>query len=114
MSRTTEGLSTAQVAGPLFRLVDELADTFRGVFSRNTIERYVDDTYELLASQAIRTWQCHRALRRLAPATAHPGDNRPVMCRSPQLGHPGTITMRCGDACPIYPVKRYLADLLDT
>jgi hypothetical protein len=55
LSRTTEGLPTAQVVGPLFRLVGELADTFRGVFSRDTIERYVDDTYEPLASQATVT-----------------------------------------------------------
>lgn len=41
-----------QVVGPLYRLVDELADAFRGVFSRPTIERFVEESYDLLRAQA--------------------------------------------------------------
>ncbi|HEU5470641.1 MAG TPA: arsenate reductase ArsC [Actinophytocola sp.] len=178
MARAADGLPTVQVVGPLYRLGEELAEAFRGVFSRETVDRLVEETYDLLAAQASLTphlltltarfarqrlidhgraagltrisvpqvlFLCVHNIGRSQLAAAlldHHAEGR-VTVRSagsrPQPHIPATITdalgevgislarafpkpltdevlraadvvvsMGCGEACPLYPGKRYL------
>lgn len=163
--------------GVLIRVADRLDDRFKGVFSKETIERYVKESYALLASNAKVTvhlpslterfardrltalgqseatiakelpeilFVCvHNAGRsQMAAALATKLSGGKVSVRSagsaptdsiPQTVHSAmedigldladafpkpltdevvraadvVITMGCGDACPIYPGKRY-------
>ena len=51
MSRTS-GLPQHELTAQLLRITDELSDRFHGVFSRETVEEVVDETYDLLAQNA--------------------------------------------------------------
>ena len=165
------------LAGVLDRVADRLDDSFTGVFSKETIRRYVNESYQLLAENATVTvhlpslterftkdrlralaqseskiekekpailFVCvHNAGRsQMAAALATKLSNGAVEVRSagsapsdsiPQNVHDAmsdiglslegafpkpltdevvraadvVITMGCGDACPIYPGKRY-------
>ncbi|GAA3645253.1 arsenate reductase ArsC [Lentzea roselyniae] len=46
------GLPQHELTAQLLRITDELADKFHGVFGRETIERFVDETYRLLDANA--------------------------------------------------------------
>jgi arsenate reductase len=46
------GLPQHELSAQLLRITDELADKFHGVFSRETVERFVDETYDLLDANA--------------------------------------------------------------
>jgi len=163
--------------GVLERSADRLDDKFKGIFSKETIRRYVNESYQLLAQNAVITvhlpslterfardrltalaqseqmiakekpeilFVCvHNAGRsQMAAALALKLSNGEVSVRSagsaPSDSIPSTvhevmsevglnlaeafpklltdevvraadvvITMGCGDACPIYPGKRY-------
>ena len=163
--------------GVLARSADRLDDKFKGIFSRETVQRYVNESYELLAKNAVITvhlpslterfardrltalaqseqmiakekpeilFVCvHNAGRsQMAAALALKISHGEVSVRSagsaPSDSIPSTvheamseigldladafpkpltdevaraadvvITMGCGDACPIYPGKRY-------
>ena len=163
--------------GILARSADRLDDKFKGIFSKETVQRYVKESYELLAKNAVITvhlpslterfardrltalaqseqmiakekpeilFVCvHNAGRsQMAAALAVKLSNGQVSVRSagsaPSDSIPSTvheamseigldladafpkpltdevvraadvvITMGCGDACPIYPGKRY-------
>jgi protein-tyrosine-phosphatase len=163
--------------GVLARAADRLDDKFRGVFSKETVQRYVNESYDLLAKNAVITvhlpslterfardrltalaqskqmiakdkleilFVCvHNAGRsQMAAALALKLSQGEVSVRSagsaPSDSIPSTvyevmneigldladafpkpltdeivraadvvITMGCGDACPIYPGKRY-------
>ncbi|USX54423.1 low molecular weight phosphatase family protein [Lentzea sp. HUAS12] len=54
MSRTS-GLPRHELSAQLLRITDELCDRFHGVFSRETVEHVVDETYDLLAANATVT-----------------------------------------------------------
>ena len=167
----------SDLEGVLARVADRLDDSFTGVFSKETIQRYVSESYELLAKNATVTvhlpslterfakdrlralaqheakidkempsilFVCvHNAGRsQMAAALATKLSSGRVEVRSagsaPSESIPGTvhsamqeiglsleeafpkpltdevvrasdvvITMGCGDACPIYPGKRY-------
>lgn len=162
----------------LSRVVETLAEDFRGVFGAETVERYVFDSYDLLAARAkVRTYLpvltarfaadrlgalsraegrtvrdgtdvlfvcVHNAgrsqiaaavLRHLAPerVQVRTAGSGPAARINPQVARlldrrgigvvaefpkPLTdevvrasdyvITMGCGDACPLYPGRRYL------
>jgi protein-tyrosine-phosphatase len=51
MSRT-RGLPQHELTAQLLRITDELSDRFHGVFSRETVAKVVDETYDLLAENA--------------------------------------------------------------
>ena len=163
--------------GVLARSADRLDDKFKGIFSKETVQRYVNESYQLLAKNAVITvhlpslterfardrltalaqseqmiakdkpeilFVCvHNAGRsQMAAALALKLSNGGVSVRSagsaPSDSIPSTvhevmseigldladafpkpltdevvraadvvITMGCGDACPIYPGKRY-------
>ncbi|MDX8149919.1 MULTISPECIES: arsenate reductase ArsC [Lentzea] len=46
------GLPQHELTAQLLRITDELADKFHGVFGRETVERFVDETYALLNENA--------------------------------------------------------------
>ncbi|MQA06946.1 MAG: arsenate reductase ArsC [Pseudonocardiaceae bacterium] len=48
----TAGSPPQHVADQLDRIVEELSDTFHGVFAPETVRRFVDETFELLDSHA--------------------------------------------------------------
>jgi arsenate reductase (thioredoxin) len=54
MSRTS-GLPQHELTAQLLRITDELSDRFHGVFSRETVAKVVDETYDLLAENATIT-----------------------------------------------------------
>ncbi|ANZ39643.1 phosphatase [Lentzea guizhouensis] len=54
MSRTS-GLPQHELTAQLLRITDELADRFHSVFSRETVAKVVDETYDLLAQNATVT-----------------------------------------------------------
>ncbi|SDK85118.1 Protein-tyrosine-phosphatase [Lentzea albidocapillata subsp. violacea] len=54
MSRTS-GLPQHELTAQLLRITDELSDKFHGVFSRETVAKVVDETYNLLAENATVT-----------------------------------------------------------
>ena len=165
------------LAGVLARVADRLDDKFAGIFSKETVERYINESYALLAENATVTvhlpslterfardrltalaqseekvakqkpeilFVCvHNAGRsQMAAALALQISNGAVSVRSagsapsdsiPETVHAAmneiglnledsfpkpltdevvraadvVITMGCGDACPIYPGKRY-------
>ncbi|MEV6712611.1 arsenate reductase ArsC [Lentzea sp. NPDC051208] len=47
-----EGLPQHELTAQLLRITDELADKFHGVFSRETVEQFVEETYQLLNANA--------------------------------------------------------------
>ncbi len=181
--RIAEMLGAADAAAPvdpiLDRVVRDLGDRYRGVFSTETIERYVRESYELLASRptagrhlpslaaqfaadrldalaheadearpdgvpevlfvcvqnAGRSQMASAILRHLAGDRVHvrtagsdpAGEVRgSILTALDEIGVPiageypkpltdevvraadVVITMGCGDACPIYPGRRYL------
>ena len=163
----------------LLRIIDDLAERFRGSFSRETIERYVLESYDLLADRArtgrllpsrVTRFAAER-LSALARASEPRGDGAPlevlfvcvqnagrsqlaaailrhlagdrvhvrtagsapaeavrgsIVAALDEIGVPlggefpkpltdevvraadVVVTMGCGDACPIYPGRRYL------
>lgn len=167
----------SDLEGVLARVADRLDDSFTGVFSKETIQRYVSESYELLAKNATVTVHLHSLTERFAKdrlralaqheskidkempsilfvcvhnagrsqmaaalatklssgrvevrsAGSAPSDSIPSNVHSAmqEIGlslegafpKPLTdevvrasdvvITMGCGDACPIYPGKRY-------
>ncbi|WP_439659387.1 arsenate reductase ArsC [Lentzea sp. HUAS TT2] len=46
------GLPQHELTAQLLRITDELADKFHGVFSRETVEQFVEETYQLLNETA--------------------------------------------------------------
>ncbi|GGM89738.1 low molecular weight phosphatase family protein [Lentzea pudingi] len=51
-----EGLPQHELTAQLLRITDELADKFHGVFSRETVEQFVEETYQLLnANSTVKT-----------------------------------------------------------
>jgi len=163
--------------GVLARVADRLDDSFTGVFSKETIKRYVMESYELLAKNATVTVHLPSLTERFAkdrlralaqleskiekdmpsilfvcvhnagrsqmaaalatklssgrvevrsagsapsdsiPSTVHAAMNEMGLSLEDAFPKPLTdevvrasdvvITMGCGDACPIYPGKRY-------
>ena len=182
LDRVTELLGTGDQAqmteGVLERVGDDLAERFAGVFSAETVHRYVDESYRLLAKNAritryLPSLTAHFAADRLsalAASTAQAPSGTPevlfvcvqnagrsqiaaailrhlagervrvrtagsapasavrstVVSALDEIGVPIggeypkpltdevvraadiVITMGCGDACPVYPGKRYL------
>jgi arsenate reductase len=178
MTRADHGLPAREVLQQLDRIADELADKFHGVFSRETVDRYVQETYGLLdanatikvhlptltarfarerltdlgkaqglthvtvphvlficvhnvgRSQMAAALLDHHAFGRVTVRSAgsRPGGRIPdtVTTALAELGVDLTepfpkpltdevvraadvvVTMGCGDACPVYPSKRYL------
>ncbi|UMP07301.1 low molecular weight phosphatase family protein [Amycolatopsis sp. EV170708-02-1] len=178
MTHATDGLPAREVLVQLDRIADELGDRFQGTFGRETVERFVDETYRLLERSAtvkvhlptltarftrerlldlakadgltqvtapqvlfVCVHNAGRSQMAAALLTHHAFGH--VMVRSagsrpsgtiPQvvtdaLGEIGiepagafpkpltdevvraadvVVTMGCGDACPVYPGKRYL------
>ena len=47
------------------RIVEDLAERYRGTFSAETVERYVAESHELLSSDSPRAaaWVAHRRVR---------------------------------------------------
>ena len=158
------------------RIVDDLAERYRGTFSAETVERYVDESHELLSSGSpipllgsrvaafatlrldalARSEKTHHAvpevlfvcvenagrsqlaagiLRQLAgdrllvrTAGSAPADavRAAIVSALDEIGVPlggefpkpltdeavraadVVVTMGCGDACPVYPGRRYL------
>ncbi|AIG80402.1 Putative arsenate reductase (ArsC) [Amycolatopsis japonica] len=178
MTHATDGLPAGKVLDVLDRIADELGDRFQGTFGRDTVERFVTETYYLLERTAtvkthLSTLTARFARERLldlakadgltqvtapqvlfvcvhnvgrsqmaAALLAHHAFGH-VMVRSAGSQPTGTIppvitealgefdielsngfpkpltdevvraadvvvTMGCGDACPVYPGKRYL------
>ncbi len=178
MTHATDGLPARAMSAQLARIIDELADKFHGVFARETVERYVDETYALLdesatikvhlptltarfardrltdlgkaqglthvtvpqvlficvhnvgRSQMAAALLNHHAFGHVAvrsagsrPAGEIPAEIVDVLAEldiplAEAFPKPLTdevvrsadvvITMGCGDACPVYPGKRYL------
>jgi arsenate reductase len=178
MTHATDGLPTREVTEQLDRIADELADKFHGTFGRETVVRYVQETYGLLdetatikvhlptltarfardrlidlgkadglthvtvpqvlficvhnvgRSQMAAALLNHHAFGHVAVRSAgsQPAGEIPetITAALNELGVPLTsafpkpltdevvraadvvITMGCGDACPVYPGKRYL------
>ncbi|MCS7484596.1 three-helix bundle dimerization domain-containing protein [Umezawaea endophytica] len=52
MTRIADGLPLHEIGDQLHRIVDELAEKFHGVFGRDTVQRFVTETYDLLDAQA--------------------------------------------------------------
>ncbi|EWM19045.1 three-helix bundle dimerization domain-containing protein [Kutzneria sp. 744] len=52
MTRADHGLPAREVLHQLDRVAAELADKFHGVFGPETVKRYVQETYDLLAADA--------------------------------------------------------------
>ncbi|MFB9641462.1 metalloregulator ArsR/SmtB family transcription factor [Agromyces lapidis] len=174
------GRPTSEVAvDPILdRVIRDLSERFRGVFGRETVERYVRESYELLAARpvpgprvpSLTAQFAADRLEALARADASPNTNVPevlfvcvqnagrsqmasailrhlagdrvhvrtagsdpasevrssVLTALDEIGVPlageypkpltdevvraadVVITMGCGDACPIYPGRRYL------
>ncbi|MFC6091544.1 arsenate reductase ArsC [Saccharothrix lopnurensis] len=173
-----DGLPHHEIGDQLHRIADELTDRFQGVFSAQTVRRFVAETYDLLdAGATVRThlaaltarfarqrltdlgrltglttvtvpqvlFVCvhnvgrsqmaaalleHHAFGKVAVRSA--GSNplgvipNTIVDALGELGIPLTrgypkpltdevvraadvvVTMGCGDACPVYPGKRYL------
>jgi arsenate reductase len=167
----------ADLEGALARLADRLDDKFTGIFSKETVERYVKESYAMLAENAVITVHLPSLTERFArdrltalaqsqekiakempeilfvcvhnagrsqmaaalttkisngrvsvrSAGSAPADSIPaaVLEAMTEIGLDVTgafpkpltdevvraadvvITMGCGDACPIYPGKRY-------
>ena len=182
LDRVTEILGARDQAqmteGVLERVGDDLAERFAGVFSAETVHRYVDESYELLAENAritryLPSLTAHFAADRLSALAATTATDRvgtpevlfvcvqnagrsqmaaailrhlagdrvgvrtagsapanavrsTVVTALDEIGVPiggeypkpltdevvraadVVITMGCGDACPVYPGKRYL------
>ena len=182
LDRVTELLGASDQAqmteGVLERVGDDLAERFAGVFSAETVHRYVDESYELLAENAritryLPSLTAHFAADRLSALAATTATDRvgtpevlfvcvqnagrsqmaaailrhlagdrvgvrtagsapanavrsTVVTALDEIGVPiggeypkpltdevvraadVVITMGCGDACPVYPGKRYL------
>ena len=182
LDRVTEILGARDQAqmteGVLERVGDDLAERFAGVFSAETVHRYVDESYELLAENAritryLPSLTAHFAADRLSALAATTATDRAgtpevlfvcvqnagrsqmaaailrhlagdrvgvrtagsapanavrstVVTALDEIGVPiggeypkpltaevvraadVVITMGCGDACPVYPGKRYL------
>ncbi len=174
-------VESAPDAAVFKRIVDDLALRFAGVFSRETVERYVHESERLLAHTGATTWHASRTaefaaerLTAVASEQSRPGDlaevlfvcvqnagrsqmaaailrhlagdrvhvrtagSAPTSKVAPsiqraleEIGVPlggefpkpltddvvraadVVITMGCGDACPVYPGKRYLDWELD-
>lgn len=160
----------------LARIVDDLAERYRGTFGRNTVGRYVADSHELLSARHPSPWIASRTaafattrldalarsqstrratpevlfvcvqnagrsqlaagiLRQLAgervrvrTAGSAPADavRATIVTALDEIGVPlggefpkpltdeavraadVVVTMGCGDACPVYPGRRYL------
>ena len=94
--------------GLLDRIARDLTVRFRGVFSAETISQYVYESHALLGERARTTrylssltaWFAADRLRSLADAEGQLTDD---VVRAADY----VITMGCGDACPIFPGKRY-------
>lgn len=181
--RIAEILGSTDAAVPvdpiLYRVVRDLGDRYRGVFSTETVERYVRESYELLSSRPnagrhLPSLAAQFAADRLDALARDAGDVRPdgvpevlfvcvqnagrsqmasailrhlagdrvhvrtagsdpagevrgsILTALDEIGVPiageypkpltdevvraadVVITMGCGDACPIYPGRRYL------
>ncbi|HVK24059.1 MAG TPA: arsenate reductase ArsC [Actinokineospora sp.] len=183
MAHAADDTPARELSAQLARIVDELCDTFHGVFGRETVQRFVDETYTLLDEHAtVRTFlptlTARFAKQRLTDHGRAQGLTRvtvpqvlficvhnvgrsqlaaalldyhafgKITVRSagsqPQGTIPQTIvdalaevgiplaqafpkpltdevvraadvvvTMGCGDACPVYPGKRYLDWAID-
>jgi len=123
---------------------DALAAEFAGVFSQETIERYIAESVDLLGDSKVNVFVpvlAHRFARERLKALAQleglmiqvrsagsdPGEeiNPAVVAAMEEVGvdmseefpkpltdevvraADAVVTMGCGDACPIYPGKRY-------
>ena len=175
---TNEGMfEIDDLEGVLARVAERLEDKFAGIFSKETIERYVKESYALLAEKALVTVHLPSLTERFAkdrltalaqseakiakdkpeilfvcvhnagrsqmaaalaieisggavsvrsagsapsdsiPAAVHEAMNEVGLSLADAFPKPLTdevvraadvvITMGCGDACPIYPGKRY-------
>ena len=175
---TNEGMfEIDDLEGVLARVAQRLEDKFAGIFSKETIERYVQESYALLAEKALVTVHLPSLTERFAkdrltalaqseakiakvkpeilfvcvhnagrsqmaaalaieisggavsvrsagsapsdsiPAAVHEAMNEVGLSLADAFPKPLTdevvraadvvITMGCGDACPIYPGKRY-------
>jgi protein-tyrosine-phosphatase len=178
MQMTNEGMfEIDDLEGVLARVAERLEDKFAGIFSKETIERYVKESYALLAEKALVTVHLPSLTERFAkdrltalaqseakiakdkpeilfvcvhnagrsqmaaalaieisggavsvrsagsapsdsiPAAVHEAMNEVGLSLADAFPKPLTdevvraadvvITMGCGDACPIYPGKRY-------
>jgi protein-tyrosine-phosphatase len=178
MQMTNEGMfEIDDLEGVLARVAVRLEDKFAGIFSKETIERYVKESYALLAEKALVTVHLPSLTERFAkdrltalaqseakiakdkpeilfvcvhnagrsqmaaalaieisggavsvrsagsapsdsiPAAVHEAMNEVGLSLADAFPKPLTdevvraadvvITMGCGDACPIYPGKRY-------
>ncbi len=55
MTHATDGLPAREVLDQLDRITDELADRFTGTFGRETVDRFVGETFRLLERSATVT-----------------------------------------------------------
>lgn len=130
-SHSTEDLANPDAQLLLRRIAERLADRFAGIFAAETVERSVFESYASLRLTA-------KVLHYLPLLAEHfAAEVNPVVVEAlaeigvvlregtvPAYPKPLTddvvraadvvITMGCGDACPVYPGKRYLDwDLAD-
>jgi protein-tyrosine-phosphatase len=85
------------------REAERLHDEFRGIFSTETIERYIaESTDELSGSRISEFVQVMNELG-VDMSQEFPKPLTDEFVNAADV----VITMGCGDACPIYPGKRY-------
>ena len=87
--------------------IAELSTEFRGVFSRETVARYLEDSVEEIGErQTIGPNFLPVIIERFARerlwAVAHAEHTDEVV-----LAGDIVVTLGCGDACAVYPGKRY-------
>jgi hypothetical protein len=102
MSTTIRELDLDSITrGHLVKGLDALMDEFAGVFSEETVERYMAESVGELPAARVKNFVplfVHRFARKEFPK---PMTDEVVRAAD------AVITMGCGDACPIYPGKRY-------
>src|SRR5918997_1284801 len=92
--------------GHLKKGLEKLREEFAGTFSAETVERFMAESMEALSGARLRDFVplfVHRFARERLRAL---GQVEGTIAEVVQAAD-AVITMGCGDACPIYPGKRY-------
>jgi protein-tyrosine-phosphatase len=103
----------------IHRAVDDLAEEFHGIWSRETIDRFVRECQDQLQEQgrgAVVNFAglhagrfARQRLWALAQAEGRVEKTKPEVLVTDEVVRAAdvVVTMGCGDACPVYPGKRY-------